>query len=132
MLPMRLKVGFVGVLSCLALMLGLFSSTGVASAHSTQALQSQTSASTLAEDRGLAGCRTFTTVNSRFSGFEDQNTGAYIPNRNVTFLHGQRGVFVTGSHGRTFHRVVSRRFERVTIVTICGNHRTQRTVNRVI
>ncbi len=132
MLPMRLKVGFVGVLSCLALMLGLFSSTGIASAHSTQALQSQTSASTLAEDRGRVRCRTFTTVNARFNGFEDQNTGAYIPNRNVTFLHGQRGVFVTGSHGRTFHRVVSRPFERVTIVTICKNHRTQRTVNRVI
>ena len=131
MLPMRLKVGFVGVLSCLALMLGLFSSTGVASAHGTQALQSQTSASTLANDRDQAQCRTYTIVNSRFSGFEDQSTGAYVPN-GVTFFHGQRGVFVNGRHGRTFQRVVSRPFERVTIVTICGNHRTQRTVTRVI
>ncbi len=132
MLPMRLKVGFVGVLSCLALMLGLFSSTGVASAHSTQALQSQASASTLANDRDQAQCRTYTTVNSRFSGFEDQSTGAYIPNGNVVTSHGQRGVYVNGSHGRTFQRVVSRPFERVTIVTICGNHRTQRTATRVI
>src|SRR5579864_695152 len=129
---MRLKVVFATVFSCLALVLGQFSSTGVASAHSTQALQSQASASTLAEDRGRVRCRTFTTVNQRFSGFEDQNTGAFIPNGHVVFFHGQRGDYVTGSHGRTFHRVVSRRFERVTIVTICGNHRTQRIVNRVI
>lgn len=51
----RLKVGFVTVLSCLTLLLGLFATTGIASAHSTQALQNQTSqasaSSTLADDR---------------------------------------------------------------------------------
>jgi hypothetical protein len=51
----RLKVGFVTVLSCLTLLLGLFATTGIASAHSTQALQSQTTqasaSSTLADDR---------------------------------------------------------------------------------
>ena len=41
-----MNVGFVGVLSCLVLMLALFFSTGVASAHSVQATQSQVSAST--------------------------------------------------------------------------------------
>jgi len=40
-----LKVTFVTIFSCLAIMLGLFSSTGIASAHSANALQSQTSAS---------------------------------------------------------------------------------------
>src|SRR5713101_8381729 len=54
MLSTHLKVGLVTLFSCLALMLGLLASTGVASAHSTQALQtqtSQTSVSTLADDR---------------------------------------------------------------------------------
>ncbi len=46
-MSIRLKVGFVGVLSCLMLVLGLFSSTGVASAHSTQAVHSQTSVTSI-------------------------------------------------------------------------------------
>src|SRR5260370_32365723 len=45
----RLKVTFVTMVSCLALMLGLFSSTGIASAHSAHTLNSQTSASQSAE-----------------------------------------------------------------------------------
>ncbi len=44
-----LKVTFVTMFSCLALMLGLFSSTGIASAHSAHTLNSQTSASQSAE-----------------------------------------------------------------------------------
>ncbi len=51
---LRFKVGFVAVLSCLALMVGLFSSSGVASAHKTQAVHSQTSVtslSTLTDDQ---------------------------------------------------------------------------------
>src|SRR6266566_5453329 len=58
MLSTHLKVGLVTLFSCLALLLGLLSSTGIASAHSTQALQSQASqasaSATLADDR----CRT--------------------------------------------------------------------------
>src|SRR2546428_11253674 len=132
MSPMRLKVGCVGVLSCLALMLGLFSSTGVASAHSTQALQSQASASTLANDRNQAQCRTFYTVNQRFRGFEDQNTGQFISNIPVVSFQGHSGVFVPGRQGRQFHQVSSRLFERETIVTTCNGHRSQRTVIRGI
>ena len=37
MVSTRLKIGFVTVLSCLALLLGLLASTGVASAHTTSA-----------------------------------------------------------------------------------------------
>jgi hypothetical protein len=50
-----LNVGFVGVLSCLVLVLALFFSTGVASAHGAQAAHSQTSVtslSTLTDDQG--------------------------------------------------------------------------------
>jgi hypothetical protein len=54
-MSIRLKVGFVGVLACLMLVLGLFSSTGVASAHSTQAVHSQTSVSTLTDNWGGPG-----------------------------------------------------------------------------
>ena len=62
----RLKVGFVSVLSCLALMLGLFASTGIASAHSAQATQSQMSASTSVS----------TSANDRcFGGFEEDCFG---------------------------------------------------------
>ena len=53
-MSIRLKVGFVGVLSCLVLVLALFFSAGVASAHGTQAAHSQaslTSLSTLTEDQ---------------------------------------------------------------------------------
>src|SRR5271167_4140548 len=55
-----MNVGFVGVLSCLVLMLALFLSTGVASAYSAQATQSQVSASTsvnTAVDQGGPGYR---------------------------------------------------------------------------
>src|SRR5215467_16138829 len=40
-----LKMGFVALFSCLALMLGMFASTGIASAHSANAAQSKTSTS---------------------------------------------------------------------------------------
>src|SRR2546428_5150729 len=52
----NLKVTFVTMFSCLALMLGLFSSTGIASAHSAHTLNSQTSSSQSAE-QGRGGCR---------------------------------------------------------------------------
>jgi hypothetical protein len=51
MIPMRFKVGFVTFLSCLTLLLGLFTSTGIASAHTVQAHQAQTSASVSTVDR---------------------------------------------------------------------------------
>jgi hypothetical protein len=40
MFPMRLKRGFVILLSCFALLLGLLAPTGIASAHSVQAQKS--------------------------------------------------------------------------------------------
>src|SRR6266436_3213880 len=51
MLPVRLRVGFVTVLSCLALLLGLFASSGTVSAHSVQALHTQTSVSSASTDQ---------------------------------------------------------------------------------
>ena len=81
MLPTHLKVGLVTLFSCLVLMLGLFSSTGIASAHSTQALQSQTSqanTSTLADDR----CR-FIVVRS----FEDFGGNSSFSDRFNPFGH---------------------------------------------
>ena len=54
----RLKVGFVAVLSCLTLLLGLFATTGIASAHSSQAAHTQTSqVSASTEDQQY--CRRF-------------------------------------------------------------------------
>jgi len=132
MFPIRLRITFVVFLSCLVLVLGLFSSTSVASAHNTQAVQSQVSASTLAEDRGRVKCRTTRTVNSRFTGFQDQNTGVFIPNGHVVVFRGQRGVYSTGRQGRRFDRVVSRRWARVTLVTICGSRRTRSIINQPI
>src|SRR5712692_8665307 len=54
-----LKVTLVTIFSCLAIMLGLFSSTGIASAHSATALQSQTSASQSAEQWRARRCQVF-------------------------------------------------------------------------
>ena len=51
MLLMRLRVGFVTVLSCLALLLGLFASSGAVSAHSAQVLHTQTSVSVSTDNR---------------------------------------------------------------------------------
>jgi hypothetical protein len=51
MLSMRIKLGLVSALSCLVILLGLFTSTGVASAHSVQATHSQTSVSVSTADR---------------------------------------------------------------------------------
>ncbi len=119
---LRFKVGFVTVLSCLALILGMFSSAGVASAHSTQARQSN--ASTVATDQDRSRCRTFVMVRERFNRFEDEDTGRFFSNE--TFFGGRHGVFVFGRHRREFHPVVTRFFERVTIVTICHGHRSER------
>src|SRR3989442_1361453 len=66
MVPMRFKVGFVTFLSCLTLLLGLFFSTGIASAHSVQAHQAQTSASVSTNDRCF---RIFVRRHHRFGDF---------------------------------------------------------------
>ncbi len=50
-----MNVGFVGVLSCLVLMLALFFSTGVASAHSRQAaVHSQASVTSVSTLKGAS------------------------------------------------------------------------------
>ena len=67
----RLKVGLVGLFSCLALFLGLFAPTGIVSAHSTQAQHSQASVSVSADDR----CRRI--VVRRF-GFPFNNRFAFV------------------------------------------------------
>jgi hypothetical protein len=120
----RLKVGFVGFLSCLALMLGMFTSTGVASAYSTQAVHTQTSTSTLVNDRGR--CRTFFIVLNRFSRFQEDN-GLFAPQGNLVTFNGRSGVFNFGMRGREFHPVFLRHFERVLVITICNGHRIQHT-----
>jgi len=117
----RIKVGFVGFLSCLALMLGMFTSTGVASAHSTQAAHSQTSASTLVNDKGRPRCQTFFIVLNRFNQREEDNS-LFGPSNGDVFLGG-------GNMDRMRHpHVFFRRFERVLVVTICHGHRNQHTV----
>src|SRR6266446_2630961 len=98
----RLKVGFVSVLSCLALMLGLFASTGIASAHSAQATDSQVSASTSVSTSANARC---------FGGFEEECFGFGFGNR---FGFGHRFGFGNrfGFCHRLFfrHRFFRRRF----------------------
>jgi hypothetical protein len=107
----RLKVGFVGFLSCLVLMLSLFTFTGVASAHSTQALQSQTSTSTLAKDQVQDRvCRTFFIVLRRWNSFDDQ----------FLFVRGEMGRGEMGRHER-----ILRRHEEIRVVIICGRHRSE-------
>ena len=126
MFPIRFKVAFVAVLSCLALVLGLFSPTGVASANHSQAVQSQVSASTAVDqDQSRSRCRTFVLMRERFNRFEDEDTGRFFDNE--TFFNGRHGIFVFGRHGREFHPVFTRLFERIVFVTICHGHRSERT-----
>jgi len=52
-LSMGMKVGLVSLFSCLALLLGLLSSAGMASAHTATTLQTtHVSVATVADDRG--------------------------------------------------------------------------------
>jgi len=115
----RLKVGFVGFLSCLALMLGMFASTGVASAYSTQAVHSQTSASTLVNDRGR--CKTFFIVLNRFREREEDNS-LFGPSNGGLFFGGM-DMNRMGPHRVFFFR----NFERVLVITVCHGHRSQHT-----
>ncbi len=56
-LSVGMKVGLVSLFSCLALLLGLLSSTGIASAHTANTLQSvRVSANALADDSPTNGC----------------------------------------------------------------------------
>jgi len=127
-----MKVGIVSVFSCLALLLSLFASTGMASAHSTQTLQNQTSASMNVDNLSQARrCRTFILRRERFRGLAREDNGEFFSRgENTTFFQGQRGFFHFERNRRVFHRVFFRRFERITIVTICGRHRSERTVIR--
>jgi hypothetical protein len=122
------KVALVGAF--LTLLLSLFFTTEMASAHSANTLQSQTSVSSSVDSRDQAPCQTFTTVNQMFRGYLDPNTHQYIPS--PVFNGGQPGTFVFVGNRRVFHRGVSASFERVTIVTICNGHRSQRIVVREI
>ncbi len=65
------------------------------------------------------------------SGFAREDNGEFFRDR-VTFFHGQRGFFLFERQRRVFHRVFFRTFERITIVTICKGHRSERTVIRGI
>src|SRR6266849_3203030 len=113
MLSTHLKVGLVTLFSCLALMLGLLSSTGIASAHSTQALQSQASASTLAADNQ---CRTFLVRTRVFTPFFNNSFG------------GDFNSFSSNRFGEGFNSFQNRfgnRFEFREVarwVTVCTNH----------
>jgi hypothetical protein len=127
-----MKVGLVSVFSCLALLLGLFSTTGIASAYST-ALHNQTSASTTVDELSQARCRTFITRHERFRGFARHDNGRFFSRGgNTVFFQGQRGFFQFERNRRVFHRVFFRNFERITIVTICNGHRSERTEIRGI
>ena len=96
----RLKVRFVSVLSCLALMLALFASTGIASAYSVQAVHSQVSTSTSgsasANDRcrdfGDCGFRRFNRFHRGFNCFNDFGGGCFFHRFNrFNRFHGDFG-----------------------------------------
>jgi len=72
MVSMRLKVALVTALSCLVLLLGLFGTAGVASAHSVQAAHTTTTASVSKDDRR---CRFIVVRRIRFVFF----FGRFIP-----------------------------------------------------
>src|SRR5215472_7210577 len=101
----RLKMAVVGILSCLTLMLGLFTSTGIASAHSTSALQSQSSASAVAKDNRDRRCVTFIIRRQRFRHREDD---FFFMNGQMFdrpfFRNFERRIFITICHGRRFER----------------------------
>src|SRR2546425_7160502 len=94
-----LKVTFVTVFSCLALLLGLFTSAGIASAHSTHVLHSQTSTSQSAEQlrrssRIFIVDRTFNDFGFNDFGFNDgfDNGGGckrgvfFLPKRKIQYF----------------------------------------------
>lgn len=126
-----LKIGLVSTLSSLTLLLSMLFTAGTVSAHSTSTLHNQTSLSKSVDDRHRPRCRTFVIVRDRFRGFADHN-GKFISNRHFLFHHGQRGFFLFDGHKRIFHRVFPAFFEKVTIVTICHGHHSEKTIIRRI
>src|SRR6266849_2055847 len=118
MLSKHLKVGLVTLFSCLALMLGLLSSTGIASAHSTQALQSQASASTLAADNQ---CRTFLVRTRVFTPFFNNSFGGDFN----SFSSNRFGEGFNPFQQNRFGNRFGNRFEFREVarwVTVCTNH----------
>src|SRR5262249_43688347 len=112
-LSTHLKVGLVTLFSCLALMLGLFSSSGIASAHSTQALQSQVSASTLAANNQ---CRTFLVRTPVFTPFSFNRFGGDFN----SFSSNRFGEGFNPFNNRFGNRFGFREIARW--VTVCTNH----------
>jgi len=104
-------------------MLGLLSSTGIASAHSTQALQSQASASTLAADNQ---CRTFLVRTRVFTPFFNNSFGSNSFGGDFnSFSSNNRFGEGFNSFQNRFGNRFGNRFEFREVarwVTVCTNH----------
>jgi len=97
-------------------MLGLFSSTGIASAHSTQALQSQASASTLAADK----CRTFLVRTRVLTPFFNNSFGGDFNSLSSNRFGEGFNTFQNRFGNRFGNRFEFREVARW--VTVCTNH----------
>ena len=91
-----MNVGFVGVLSCLVLVLALFFSTGVASAHGTQAAHSQTSVTSLSTLTDDQGCNRVYVSPGRYYHGRYYGSGGYVT---VCGNYGYYGGYYGGYSG---------------------------------
>src|SRR5271167_576004 len=93
-----MNVGFVGVLSCLVLVLALFFSTGVASAHSTQAVHSQTSVTSVST---LQTCKKiYVTAGQSYYGKFYQNSGYVTVCQTCQKIYVKSGGYYNGIYYR--------------------------------
>ena len=134
----NLKVTFVTMFSCLALMLGLFSSTGIASAHSAHTLNSQTSTSQSAEQWGNR-CRLLVIEKVVFvprhtwwnNSWNNNWNNGFQPDQNFQFSEDTNGFDFNHDNLDNFNRFDENRFGgffvvKVTEIRTCHGFRDNR------
>ncbi len=95
-LSVGMKVGLVSLFSCLALLLGLFSSTGIASAHTANTQSVHVSANALADDSAANDCPGGTVSTTTFDKGEAPKTACADPSSDppptaIYYQHDDRG-----------------------------------------
>ena len=124
-MSIRLKVGFGGVLSCLVLVLALFFSTGVASAHGTQAAPSQASLTSLSTLTDVQCSKVYVAPGGSYAGRSFPG-GAYVTVcGRYDYYNGYYGnysgcskVYVPSGYYRGVY------FPSAGYVTVCGSSNT--------
>jgi hypothetical protein len=127
-----LKVTFLTIFASLALMLGMFASTGIASAHTATSLQSKASTSQSVDQRKNRRCVRTIEVEEIFipswnTGNQWNNGwGGFQQNQSFQFHDNDNSFFFNPDQFGFFHRSNGHLFIKVTITVTCGKFKSVR------